>query len=352
MKTEFFYGANTSKGFISYFKEMYDENFTMYIIKGGPGTGKSTLMKSIMQKAEQKGYDVTAVKCSSDPNSLDGVIIPELKVCIADGTSPHTLEPQFPGVVEKIINLSDCWDENILKENRKKIIDLTKKCSDCHRKSMQFLSAAATLKKDSIRLVNESVDMKKLRRFSVRFANKNFQKPNGKLGSEYKRFLTALTPQGIIYLSDTVEKMCDDITVLKDDEGGISSVILHEIRSYAMGCGYDVISCRCPMMPDLIQHIIIPDLKIAVVTGNGFHNKKYPKQNTVNVGRFMKETTDNTNRFAYNIKAQSELVNTAMQQMKKAKAFHDELEDFYKNAVDFSMVTEKQNEIEKEIFTR
>lgn len=352
MMTEFFYGANTSKGFISYFKDMYDESFKMYIIKGGPGTGKSTMMKGILKKAQQQGYDVTAVKCSSDPDSLDGVIIPELKVCIADGTAPHTLEPKFPGVVEKIVSLSDCWDEKTLKENREKIIDLTKKCSDCHRKSMQFMSAASTLKKDSIKLVNEAIDMKKLRRFSVRFATKNFQKPNGKLGREYLRFLTALTPQGIIYLSDTVEKMCDSITVIKDDEGGVSSVILHEIRSYAMGCGYDVISCRCPMMPDLIQHIIIPDLKIAVVTDNGFHNKKYPKQKTVNVSRFMKETADNTNRFAYNKKAECELINTAMEQMKKAKALHDELEDFYKNAVDFSLVAEKQNEIEKEIFTK
>ena len=48
-KSASFLGANTPKGFVSLFDELYNpyDNTDAYIIKGGPGTGKSTLMKSV-----------------------------------------------------------------------------------------------------------------------------------------------------------------------------------------------------------------------------------------------------------------------------------------------------------------
>ena len=46
----------------------------MYLIKSGPGCGKSTLMKRLAIKAEQKGEPIQRIHCASDPDSLDGVI--------------------------------------------------------------------------------------------------------------------------------------------------------------------------------------------------------------------------------------------------------------------------------------
>ena len=39
------------------------------------------------------GYDAEYILCSGDPDSLDAVIIPSLKLAWADGTAPHALEP-------------------------------------------------------------------------------------------------------------------------------------------------------------------------------------------------------------------------------------------------------------------
>ena len=46
----------------------------MYLIKSGPGCGKSTLMKRLARKAEQQGQPIERVHCASDPDSLDGVV--------------------------------------------------------------------------------------------------------------------------------------------------------------------------------------------------------------------------------------------------------------------------------------
>ncbi len=134
-----FASMNSSIGFVSYFQNYFDSLDKLYILKGGPGTGKSHLMKTVYYKALQKGYTAVAFRCSSDPDSLDGIIINELSLGIIDGTAPHTRDPKYPGAVDKIINLGQFWDENILLENKNSIKFL------CHEKSLCYDRAISML---------------------------------------------------------------------------------------------------------------------------------------------------------------------------------------------------------------
>ena len=72
---DFFLGTTTPAGFKGYFEPLRREpGMQMYLIKSGPGCGKSTLMKRLAVKAEQKGEPIQRIHCASDPDSLDGVI--------------------------------------------------------------------------------------------------------------------------------------------------------------------------------------------------------------------------------------------------------------------------------------
>lgn len=62
-------------------------------IKGYPGTGKSSSMKKLAKEASARGFDVQMVWCGLDSNSIDMVILPELKFCIFDSTLPHEYFP-------------------------------------------------------------------------------------------------------------------------------------------------------------------------------------------------------------------------------------------------------------------
>lgn len=64
-----------------------------YFVKGRPGTGKSTMLKKIVNAAVNKGYDVEVYHCGFDPNSLDMVISRELNFAIFDSTAPHEYFP-------------------------------------------------------------------------------------------------------------------------------------------------------------------------------------------------------------------------------------------------------------------
>ena len=90
-QVQFFLGANSPTGFYSLYDQLIDPDRarTVYILKGGPGCGKSSLMRRVGAAMAQRGLEVTYILCSGDPDSLDGVVIPALGAALVDGTAPH-----------------------------------------------------------------------------------------------------------------------------------------------------------------------------------------------------------------------------------------------------------------------
>ncbi len=89
--THFFVGANSGEGFQNLFPELVDveDTYDLMVLKGGPGVGKNTFMREIGRTMEQAGAMVEYLWCSGDPDSLDGVVLPELRCAVVDGTAPH-----------------------------------------------------------------------------------------------------------------------------------------------------------------------------------------------------------------------------------------------------------------------
>lgn len=98
-RVEYFLGANSSAGFFSLYDQLIDPETAarIYILKGGPGCGKSTLMSMVAKELERAGERVEYILCSGDPGSLDGVVAPGLGVAIVDGTAPHGRERKSTG---------------------------------------------------------------------------------------------------------------------------------------------------------------------------------------------------------------------------------------------------------------
>lgn len=88
---QYFLGSNSPTGFYSLYQELITPETAnaIYILKGGPGCGKSTLMRRVAAQAAQTGEEVEYIMCSGDPGSLDAVLLPRLRVALVDGTAPH-----------------------------------------------------------------------------------------------------------------------------------------------------------------------------------------------------------------------------------------------------------------------
>ncbi|MCI8497578.1 MAG: hypothetical protein HFE85_04940 [Clostridiales bacterium] len=355
-RIRFFLGSNSPYGFVSRFNTLYDpqDGWRAFLIKGGPGTGKSGLMKRIAQTVADAGFRVEYVYCSSDPDSLDAVIVPELKICLADATAPHVIEPKFPGAVETLVHLGDFWDPSKLYDNREEVIELTKSCSAVHEQAGRFLSAAGSLIHDTRRYALECTDLSKVARYASRLARRELGGMAEKSGKESVRLLSAVTMHGVLFFEETVAAMCPRVFVLEDEYGAVASLLMAHLRTHALAAGHDIITCYCSMSPhDKPEQILIPSLGIAFVTSNSWHPYRETPYRRIHVQRFldMPALREHKQRISFNKRAARELIAQASSLMLSAKAMHDELESYYISAMDFEKVDAKGNEIAQRILS-
>lgn len=354
MNESYFLGSSGKNGFFSCFNQLTPktEGQYTYIIKGGPGTGKSSLMKKLATEIESKDIECERILCSSDPQSLDAVIIPSLRVSICDGTSPHTLDPDYPGATGEIINLGECWDKKLLLENKDNIIKLTNKNKACHKRSRKFIDSAFSILADGEKICLDCLDEERLLRYAGRVSSRFFKKPSGRVGLEKTRLLEAITPEGFIFLNETVNSLCSTVMVFEDDFGAAAKILIEEIRTYALASGFSVISSPEIGNPKKIRHIIIKELSLAFITKDKLCKNKVNASKTVSLRRFYDSDSLRAHkaRLAFCRKAAAELTDEAVIALKEAKEIHDELENCYIPAMDYGKIENIRNELFERIW--
>lgn len=345
---KFFLCANSADGFINGFTNCYlkKEGWRAYLIKGGPGTGKSSFMKKIAVLAAANKYDIEIIPCSSDPLSLDGVILKDKKAVILDATSPHIVEPVYPGVCEQILNFGRFWNSDIIKENSQGIIELTDKNKELHKRASGYISAMGQVMRNNMKIGLLASDIDKTFDYAERLAKRYLKKRNKK-GSEWVKYLSAVTPNGYIFYGDTIDKLCEKKVVIKDDFGAVSGMIFSAIRDIALSYGYEIITVKNNILPsEKIDHILIPEISLAFCTKNSFNNIDSENIRLIHAQRFMSREALKTNRnkvlFAQRLSL--ELMESAVATLAEAKAVHDLLEDYYIKAMDFEKLSEYAEE--------
>ena len=333
-KTKFFLGANSNIDFVSYFGQLHGQNSSMQllILKGGPGSGKSSLMKRIADFAEKKAHRLEIIPCASDPSSLDAVIDYTANFAVMDGTSPHTEDPTLPGVYHHILYTGDLWDCSKLYDKREDISKLSAQISDCHKGAGSYIKAASSLLGENMRYAEKFICREK----AAKVINQIAEKINsGKKGGEEKRLLSALTVGELKVFSKTPHSLSDTIYVINDTWGAAADFILKGIYTLARLKEEPLIYCPCSLMPKKCDHLIFPESRISVLTGN--NHLKFEGGETINGDKFYDEmplVKDMEMRLA----SAEKLLPRACNLIKKAKKLHDDLEAYYVGAMDFSQM--------------
>ncbi len=350
---KYFLAANACGGFYNEFSGSYSatDNWKAYIIKGGPGTGKSTLMKKAAMKAAEKGIPMELFPCSSDPSSLDGVAFPTKKVIILDGTSPHIVEPKYPAVCEQIVNTGDFWDDRKLKGRGKDLIELTDLNKAYHKKASQYITAAGQIAKYNYGVSLSAADIDKCYDFGFKLAKANIPKKSGK-STENIRFLSGYTPDGFMFYGSTINLVTKKQIVISDKYGAVSSIIFSSIRDYAKQYGYKIITVKNCLLPeDITDHIIIPELSLAFCR----ETLDMPIENTerrIHARRFFANEilAKNRQKLNFNRRIVKELLIKACENLKAAKLIHDQMEKYYIDIMDFEGLNAYTDKIINKIF--
>lgn len=120
----YFAEGMTTRGYISLLPNMMPNWQRVYVLLGGPGTGKSTLIKVIGLELLDRGYDVDFLRSVRDPNSMAGFIMPQMGLAMLDAMEVSPIRWRAPGVVEKFIDFCIFCDELKLEKQRSQIFKL------------------------------------------------------------------------------------------------------------------------------------------------------------------------------------------------------------------------------------
>ncbi len=170
----YFAAANSHRGFLSYFDELITRRSDRHLIlKGGPGTGKSYFIRRAAKRAAELGGVVECYYCSSDPESLDGMLafMPSGEVLgIRDGTAPHAAEATLPGVRDEIFDLGAFWNDAALRGEAQRIEKLGAAKSRAWEGAFNCLAAAGRISVTLRGRLGTALDGEKLERAAARAA--------------------------------------------------------------------------------------------------------------------------------------------------------------------------------------
>lgn len=345
----FFLGGNTPEGFYSYYEHLLPQENArrIYCIKGGPGTGKSTLMKKIAAEAAAKGADTELAHCSSDPDSLDGVIIKSVGIAFVDGTSPHIVDPKTPGAVDTIIHLGDCWDFSAIARHKEAIMRTNRKISEQFSRAYAYLGAAKCIQNDLNSIYEMSIKGNVYAELEEDIIFREFAEiPVSPVRGAVRRlFASAITPKGIVNYAQSVLNGYK-MYVIK----GYSASFLQEICRNAVNRGFDAEMYMCPFSPsDKCDHLLIPKLNLAFTASNEYHSCDNGETVDFNeyASKYILETHRKEREFA---KMQINLlIDSAVGAISEAKEYHDELEKYYIPAMDFDKIDKITEKTIKEV---
>lgn len=340
-----FAGNNTSKGFYSYFDYIInpEDAKRILILKGGPGVGKSSFMKKFGMKMSSLGYDTEYVHCSSDENSLDGVLIPELKIALVDGTAPHTIDPKLPGAVDEIVNLGVYLNNKEMTKHKNQIIQIDKKNTQLYKSAYRYLESAGLILEEINSIYDCYTDEKQFYMLCENILNKIFiNKPNqlfDNSGTIRKMFSEAYTANGYIKYTDSYY---DDkkIMAIIGENTNYTSKLLDSIVKEAVKRGHNTECFYRALTPDKLQNIIITDLNLMIVSADNHLSCDFDEVINLHEIMDLENLKTHISEIENNLHLFDLLINNALEKLSEAKKYHELLEIIYVNSMDFNGVDE------------
>lgn len=339
----YFLGANTPTGFYSLYDDLLppEKAKTLYILKGGPGCGKSTCMRRVAKAAQAAGEPVETVLCSGDPDSLDAVLLPRQGVALVDGTAPHVVEPKCPGAVERYVNLGEAYDYQALSGLKEDIRAAKEGYQACYEQAYRALRAVRALRETYRDALLSPELFTKITQQTEKLISREFAVPfHG--GGVTRRFLSAFTCQGHLCRWESVEDQCPNVYELVDPYG-LAPLLLTPLLAAAVRSGEQVVLCLSPLFPDRPEHLLLPERGLAFVTSTPALPWPGKVKGRIHLEKPVPRALLPRLRFTQRLS--EELSEEAVAALARAKAKHDALEAVYHPHVDFGVVDRMADDI-------
>ncbi len=349
----YFPGNNTPDGYYSFFDYIlpWKRARKIIIIKGGPGVGKSTMIRKISKELTQRGLDIELLHCTADSDSLDGLIVKDYNIAVVDGTAPHVIDPKFPGCVDERVNFGEYWDEYGLQKHKDHIFALQERVKCLYKRVYKYLKASKIIFDDLEDLYSNAVIRGLSESKTEEIIDNVFKdiKRKNKTPIQRHMFASGITPEGSIhFLGDLFDKIHRRF-IISGKPGTGKSALLNRVFDEAVNKGLNVDVFHCPMNKEKIEHLIIRELDIGFVTSIKPHTLSNISEDDELVDMdFVLDCSklkDYEEDIKYNISLAWELFEKAIITLKKIKDTRNLLEEIYASNMNFGATDKVREQI-------
>ena len=341
--TSTFVSANGFTGFRSQYDKVFrqEEFKRIFVIKGGPGTGKSTLMRKIADRYKEKVKE-TIIYCSSDPTSLDGVILSNgsIKIGLVDATAPHERDAQYPGVCDEIINLGEALNPKNLSAFRERIFALASLKKSAYKKGYDILALSGSISRYVLSYFNNC----DIYNWAEGFISNLFIQAEESIDIDgHVGYSSAFSRYGRCLISDFLPRENDYII---HGNGFSDYLAMQSISMILRERNIRFVTLPSPLSDDMIDVIITPNFRI--YAGQLFNNSTVisPSKETVPIQETKISGSpislpDNLYCIGLSLPASlgiayEDSLRLSSEFFKEASDSHFALEKIYSSAMDFS----------------
>lgn len=339
----YFAASNSIKGFFSYYDEIFKSARVgrVYAVKGGPGTGKSRFLRDVAEYAEDRGWSCEYVYCSSDPTSLDGVLLfcaGEEGIALLDATAPHVYEPSCPGAREELVDLGAFWNADALVAQRAEIEALGEKKREAYRSAYRYLAGLGEMDAERDATVEPYVRQAAIRAFAERLMRAI---PDGKEYAPTPALLHSVGMRGEVGF-DTYFADAKRIFVIEDCRGS-AKYLMRALGELAQKKRLAVRISHDPVEPEVIDGLFLCESGVAFgvcrAEEKGLPQKRIRMRRFVDTAAMKRERE----RLNYAERMRRAMRDGAIDALERVGEVHFRLEEIYSGAMDFE---------QKENFTR
>lgn len=335
----YFVGNNTAYGFKGFYEETLKSVDPVILLKGGPGTGKSSMLKRLAQDAKKRGYDCELWYCSGDPQSLDGVYIKDINAAVVDATAPHATGADLPAIKDFIFDLASSLSHEKLAPHRGEIEALFKCKKRRFERAYQHLRLARCHLDNKFELEREGVKEENVRAYAATLAAGLRETcPSVRAAKGNRRLFThAISPSGENVYYDHLRGK----RIYRVSGGDYASALFMEELAGLIKGGLQILN---PLEPAIVDGIVVDDVAI-----------------TRDAGHLATEAFENINLSVYenhdvpdSIEEENSaiLIETAfaVEQLEKAREMHLAAETYFVGAMDFDNNMKIYVDISKRLF--
>ncbi|MDR3271147.1 MAG: hypothetical protein LBT32_06560 [Peptococcaceae bacterium] len=221
-----------------------------YVLWGGPGSGKATLIKMIGLELQDRGYEIDFWRSALDPDTTAGFWLHPYGIVLLNPLEMSPLPWQAPGLIERFIDFTQFCNLRKLQSRRRAILDSLVKQKQWETKLIELITHQYydpyIRTKPADPLLHLIMEEQRV------------------LGSVRQYYWQGVTEEGWLNLAPHFLSECDQICLPEKDAMAELREIILEVRLLGQAVDY----VYHPLNPGHLIGIVLPERHLAIWQGD------------------------------------------------------------------------------------